>query len=85
MAQKGVTVANSAFPLYAIHMIGDQHVMIAGGGGQAKTGVGNAIVSSIMSLAVVFWAGTATTGHCTTALCTKHHTCHVYCKLLNTT
>ncbi|KAK2174544.1 hypothetical protein NP493_791g00016 [Ridgeia piscesae] len=43
MAQKGVTVANSAFPLYAIHMIGDQHVMIAGGGGQAKTGVGNAI------------------------------------------
>jgi len=52
MAQKGVTVANSAFPLYAIHMIGDQHVMIAGGGGQAKTGVGNAIVSSVMSLAV---------------------------------
>lgn len=52
MAQKGVTVANTEFPLYAIHMIGDQHVLIAGGGGQAKTGVGNAIVSSFKSLAV---------------------------------
>ena len=63
MAQKGVTVANTEFPLYAIHMIGDQHVLIAGGGGQAKTGVGNAIVSSFKSLAVnaVAMACSATT------------------------
>ena len=44
MARKGETLARTDFPLYSIRMIGDMHVMVAGGGGQARTGVENAIV-----------------------------------------
>lgn len=33
------------FPLYCCGTLDDQHVVVAGGGGAAKTGVPNAIVS----------------------------------------
>jgi hypothetical protein len=36
----------SSFPLYTIANLGKNEFYIAGGGGQAKTGVPNAIVSS---------------------------------------
>ena len=42
--QRGVTVAATDFPLYTIHTVGDSHLIVAGGGGQAKTGVPNAVV-----------------------------------------
>lgn len=44
MAMKGVTLASTDFPLYAISLVGDRHVLVAGGGGSAKTGVANSIV-----------------------------------------
>lgn len=44
MAGKGVTLLQTDFPLYTIRSIGDRHFLAAGGGGQAKTGIGNAIV-----------------------------------------
>ena len=43
MALKGVTLATTDFPLYALSVVGDRHVLVAGGGGSAKTGVVNAI------------------------------------------
>lgn len=46
MAQKAVTIGHTAFPLYTIRMLGDRHFLVAGGGGSAKTGIANAIVSS---------------------------------------
>ena len=46
MAQRGVTVVHTDFPLYTIRMLGDRHFLVAGGGGQAKTGIANAIVCS---------------------------------------
>ena len=45
MAAKGVTVATTDFPLYCIRLIGDRHILVAGGGGASKTGIPNAIVS----------------------------------------
>ena len=42
--QRGVTVATTDFPLYTIQPVGDSHLLVAGGGGQAKTGVPNAVV-----------------------------------------
>ena len=42
---KGSLLANTDFPLYAVRALGDRHFLVAGGGGQAKTGVPNAIVS----------------------------------------
>ena len=44
MAQMGTTLAHTAFPLYSICVVGDRHFIVAGGGGKAKTGIGNAIV-----------------------------------------
>ena len=44
MAKKGVTLVQTDFPLYTIRALGDRHFIVAGGGGQAKTGIGNAIV-----------------------------------------
>ncbi|KAK2164175.1 hypothetical protein LSH36_68g16123 [Paralvinella palmiformis] len=41
--QRGVTVATTDFPLYTIQPVGDSHLLVAGGGGQAKTGVPNAV------------------------------------------
>jgi len=45
MAAKGITIASTDFPLYTLRLIGDRHLLVAGGGGAAKTGIANAIVS----------------------------------------
>ena len=45
MAKQGVTLVQTDFPLYTVRALGDRHFIIAGGGGQSKTGVENAIVS----------------------------------------
>lgn len=37
----------SGFPLYTIGTLGGGEFYVAGGGGQAKTGVPNALVSSV--------------------------------------
>ncbi|KAK6165624.1 hypothetical protein SNE40_022517 [Patella caerulea] len=42
-AAKGCLLANTDFPVYCVRSLGDSHFLIAGGGGQAKTGVPNAI------------------------------------------
>ena len=46
-AQKGVTLFSTEYPPYGIYALGDCHLVVAGGGGQAKTGVPNAIVCFI--------------------------------------
>ena len=43
--KKAETIANSDFPLYSVRMVGNKHFLVAGGGGQAKTGISNAFVS----------------------------------------
>ncbi|GFS17681.1 prolactin regulatory element-binding protein [Elysia marginata] len=40
---KGVLLAHTDFPLYVVKSLDDKHFIVAGGGGQAKTGVPNAI------------------------------------------
>ena len=45
MAPTREPLAQSDFPLYAVQALGSNHFLVAGGGGQAKTGVPNAIVS----------------------------------------
>ena len=52
-ARRADTVGNTDFPLYTIRMIGDHHFLVAGGGGQAKTGIPNAMVR-VASLARAF-------------------------------
>ena len=42
---KGDLLARSDFPMYLVSSLGERHFLVAGGGGQAKTGVANAIVS----------------------------------------
>jgi len=44
MAAKGITIAQTDFPLYSIRLVGDRHFLAAGGGGAAKTGIANALV-----------------------------------------
>lgn len=44
---RGTTVAKSDFPMYTINVLDERHFLVAGGGGQAKTGVSNAIVSYV--------------------------------------
>lgn len=44
---RGTTVAKSDFPMYTINVLDERHFLVAGGGGQAKTGVSNAIVSHV--------------------------------------
>ena len=41
----GDLLARSDFPMYLVSSLGERHFLVAGGGGQAKTGVANAIVS----------------------------------------
>ncbi|XP_046566705.1 prolactin regulatory element-binding protein-like [Haliotis rubra] len=41
--QKGTLLSTTDFPLYAVRSLGDRHFLVAGGGGQAKTGVPNAV------------------------------------------
>ncbi|GFN97213.1 prolactin regulatory element-binding protein [Plakobranchus ocellatus] len=40
---KGVLLAHTDFPLYTVRALDDKHFIVAGGGGQAKTGIPNAI------------------------------------------
>lgn len=40
-------LARVNFPLYAVEMLTSRHVLVAGGGGSAKTGVANGFVSTI--------------------------------------
>ena len=48
MATKNGLLAQSAFPLYAVQALGSSHFIVAGGGGQAKTGIPNAVVCKIL-------------------------------------
>ncbi|ELU18265.1 hypothetical protein CAPTEDRAFT_166694 [Capitella teleta] len=43
MAKRGSTLACTDFPLYTIRTVDERHFLIAGGGGQAKTGISNTI------------------------------------------
>ena len=45
----GDLLARSDFPMYLVSSLGERHFLVAGGGGQAKTGVANAIVSRVDS------------------------------------
>lgn len=38
-------LAKVNFPLYAAEMLSSRHLLVAGGGGSAKTGVANGFVS----------------------------------------
>lgn len=38
-------LARVNFPLYSVEMLTSRHVLVAGGGGSAKTGVANGFVS----------------------------------------
>ncbi|CAG5118553.1 unnamed protein product [Candidula unifasciata] len=40
---KGVLLAHTDFPLYTVRSLDERHFLVAGGGGQAKTGIANAI------------------------------------------
>ncbi|XP_005098336.1 prolactin regulatory element-binding protein [Aplysia californica] len=40
---KGVLLAHTNFPLYTVQSLDERHFLVAGGGGQAKTGVANAV------------------------------------------
>ncbi|CAL1546051.1 unnamed protein product [Lymnaea stagnalis] len=40
---KGVLLAHTDFPLYVVRPLDERHFLVAGGGGQAKTGISNAI------------------------------------------
>ena len=42
--ERGSAIAKSNFPMYTVKALDGQHFLVAGGGGQAKTGVSNAIV-----------------------------------------
>lgn len=46
-SRKGKQIAKSDFPMYIIKPLSERHFLVAGGGGQAKTGVSNVIVSLI--------------------------------------
>ena len=63
MAPKQGVLAQADFPLYVVQALGSTHFLVAGGGGQAKTGVPNAIVN----IAVLFLNAK-----------TNMHTCHHY-------
>lgn len=43
-SQEGL-LARVNFPLYSVEMLTSRHVLVAGGGGSAKTGVANGFVS----------------------------------------
>ena len=45
MAKKNIVTMKAEFPLYCLSMVGDRHLLVAGGGGSAKSGITNAIVS----------------------------------------
>lgn len=41
MVNQRNVVFETPYPLYCIRTLGDRHILVAGGGGQAKTGVPN--------------------------------------------
>lgn len=43
MAKKNLVAMKAEFPLYCLSMVGDRHLLVAGGGGSAKSGIPNAI------------------------------------------
>lgn len=45
-----IKVDETSFPLYAVHALNSTHLVTCGGGGAAKCGVNNAIVSVFHSL-----------------------------------
>lgn len=47
---KGIVIAGTDYPLYTICSLDPRHFLVAGGGGEAKTGVPNAIVCDLHSL-----------------------------------
>lgn len=52
-SEKGGLLARSDFPLYVVKSLDERHFLVAGGGGAAKTGVANAVVSSILKQQVI--------------------------------
>lgn len=42
-------LARVNFPLYALQMLTNRHVLVAGGGGSSKSGVANGFVSSMLN------------------------------------
>ena len=40
---KGILLAKVNFPLYAVKVLTERHILVAGGGGKGKTGVQNAV------------------------------------------
>jgi prolactin regulatory element-binding protein len=44
------TLDTTNFPLYAVDVLDQSHFLVAGGGGAAKTGVPNCMVSSAVML-----------------------------------
>lgn len=40
-------LARVNFPLYAVQMLSNRHVIVGGGGGSSKTGVANGFVSKL--------------------------------------
>lgn len=42
-------LARVNFPLYSVEMLTSRHVLVAGGGGQARTGVANGFVSILFT------------------------------------
>jgi len=41
-------LARVNFPLYSVQMLTSRHILVAGGGGSAKTGVANGFVSNYL-------------------------------------
>ena len=46
---KGLTLHHTDFPVYSVQSLGDRYFLVAGGGGQSRTGVKNIIVRYFMS------------------------------------
>ena len=42
--ERGTAIAKSDFPMYIVNVLDERHFLVAGGGGQSKTGVSNALV-----------------------------------------
>lgn len=51
--ERGTVIAKSDFPMYTINVLDERHFLVAGGGGQAKTGVSNAVVRVVFHLYVL--------------------------------
>ena len=47
-----VTLHTTNFPLYTVNVLDEDHFVVAGGGGSAKTGVPNALVRCFESISL---------------------------------